>query len=135
MPIPAQPDRSTTVSIPVQQEEISIARRVVDTGRGVRIEKTVDEIPFRIDETLRRDEYDVQRVPVDRIVALEDAPAPRQDGDTLVVPVVEEVVVVERRLRIKEEIRITRIQHEDRVQDTVFLKSEEVNVERFGDAS
>jgi hypothetical protein len=42
--------------------------------------------------------------------------------------------VVERRLRIKEELHITRIRHEERYQDTVPLKSERVEVERFDEA-
>jgi stress response protein YsnF len=120
--------------IPVVKEQLTVGTRVVETGRGVRIHKTISEQPVVIDERLVRDEMAVERVPVDRIVALEDKPATRYEGDTLVVPVFEEVLVVERRLRIKEELRITRIRHEERYQDTVSLKAEQVEVERFDDA-
>jgi hypothetical protein len=48
-----------------------------------------------------------------------------------VVPVLEEVLVVERRLRIKEELHITRIRREERHVESVLLKSEQVSVERF----
>jgi uncharacterized protein (TIGR02271 family) len=134
-PNPQQQAQQPGIAIPVHQEELAIGKRIVDTGRGVRVRKSVEEVPVAIDELLQREEVTVRRVPVDRVVALADAPAPRQEGDTLIVPVVEEIVVVERRLRIKEEIHITRIQHQDRVQDTVFLKSEEVAVERFDEGS
>jgi hypothetical protein len=45
--------------------------------------------------------------------------------------VLEEVLVVERRLRIKEELHITRIRREERHVESVLLKSEQVSVERF----
>jgi len=52
------------------------------------------------------DDYDIEHVPVGRII---DAPvAQRQEGETLVLPVVEEVLVYRRKLYLREEIRITR---------------------------
>ena len=129
------PDNSTQedLRIPVVEEQLTVGTRVVETGRGVRIHKTISEQPVVIDERLVRDEMEIERVPVDRIVALEDKPATRYEGDTLVVPVFEEVLVVERRLRIKEELRITRVRHEERYQETVSLKTERVEIERFDD--
>jgi stress response protein YsnF len=120
--------------VPVYQEEAWVEKRIVDTGRGVRIHKTVAEHPCRIDERLLRDEVEVSHVPVDRIVPLDQAPATRYEGDTLVVPILEEVLVVERRLRIKEELRITRTRREEHHAETVLLKSEQVSVERFDEA-
>lgn len=121
------------LGIPVVEEQLEIGTRAVDTGRGVRLHKTVTEQPVSIDERLLRDEVEVRHVEVDRIVALDQAPAVRYEGDTLVVPVLEEVLVVERRLRIKEELHITRARREERFQQTVVLKSEQVSVERFDD--
>lgn len=120
--------------IPVIEEQLAVGTRVVDTGRGVRIHKTVSEQAVTIDERLAREQVEVRHVPVDRIVALSEAPATRYEGDTLVVPVLEEVLVVERRLRIKEELHITRVRHEEHYRDTVPLKAEQVVVERFDDA-
>ena len=131
-------EQQEVVTIPVVQEEAWVEKRIVDTGRGVRIHKTVAEHPCRIDESLARDDVQVHHVPVDRIVPLDQAPATRYEGDTLVVPVLEEVLVVERRLRIKEELHITRTRHEEHHAETVLLKSEQVSVERFdehGDTS
>jgi len=129
------PDNITQedLRIPVVEEQLTVGTRVVETGRGVRIHKSVSEQPVIIDERLARDEMQVERVPVDRIVALEEPPVTRYEGDTLVVPVFEEVLVVERRLRIKEELRITRVRHEERYQETVSLKTERVEIERFDD--
>jgi len=120
--------------VPVVREEVQVDKRVVDTGRGVRIHKTVAEHPCHIDERLTRDEVEISHVPVDRIVPLDAAPATRYEGDTLVVPILEEVLVVERRVRIKEEVRITRTRREEHHAETVMLKSEQVSVERFDEA-
>jgi stress response protein YsnF len=129
-----QPNGQDPLIIPVVREEVSVEKRVVDTGRGMRIHKTVAEHPCHIDERLLRDEVEVSHVPVDRIVPLDAAPSTRYEGDTLVVPVLEEVLVVERRVRIKEEIRITRTRREEHHAETVMLKSEQVSVERFDEA-
>lgn len=129
------PAGTGAVTIPVHREEARISTRRVDAGRGVRIHKHVTERPQQVDEILHADVLDVRHVPVDRIVAPDEAPATRQEGDTLIIPVLEEVLVLERRVRIKEEIHITRTQREQRHAETVLLKTEEVCVERFDDAS
>ncbi|PWF54979.1 DUF2382 domain-containing protein [Massilia glaciei] len=119
----------------MQQEELHLGTRVVDTGRGVRVHKKVTEHPHPIDQTLLHDELEVTRVEVGQIVAPADAPAPRYEGDTYIVPVLEEILVVEKRVRIKEELHITRVRRPVRHADTVFLKSEELIVERFDEAT
>ena len=78
-------EKQEPIVVPVYQEEAWIEKHAVDTGRGVRIHKTVAEHPVRIDERLLRDDVEVSHVPVDRIVPLDQAPATRYEGDTLVV--------------------------------------------------
>ena len=131
---PAEPLAQDPLRVPVIAEELVIGTRTVDTGRGVRIHKTVVEQPVTVDERLARDEVEIRHVPVDRIVAPDEAPANRYEGDTLVVPVLEEVLVVERRVRIKEELHITRIRREEHHQEQVVLKAEQVSVERFDES-
>ena len=126
-----QPERDAPLTLKVAEEQLAMGKRTVDTGRGVRVHKTVSEQPVQVDEALLRDAVEVERVPVGRLVEAGDTPAPHYEGDTLVVPVLEEVLVVERRVRIREELRITRSRHEQRHQDTVVLRSEQVNIERF----
>ena len=123
---------SGAVTIDVVREELQVGTRTVETGRGVRVVKTVREHPHQIDHVLRRDELEVHRVPIDKIVALADAPASRQEGNTLIIPILEEVLVTERRVRIKEELHIVRSERSERRTETVLLKSEEVAIERFG---
>jgi uncharacterized protein (TIGR02271 family) len=117
--------------VQVSQEELQIGRRQVDTGQGVRIHKAIIEQDCHVDEALLRDEIVVTRVPIEKIIPLADAPASRYEGDTLVVPVLEEVLVVEKRLLLKEELHIDRKQHTERHTETVPLKSEKISIERF----
>ncbi len=115
--------------VPVVEEELRVGKRLVETG-SVRVTKSVREREELVDEPLVREEYDVERVPVN--VFVDEPVGPRQEGDTLVVPVLEEVLVVEKRLLVREEIRLTRRQTEGRETRRVKLLSEEVSVERAG---
>lgn len=119
------------IVVPVLREDLHVGINKVDTGRGVRVHKTVSEQVQQIEHTLRRDAVDVRRVPIDKIVSLSEAPVARQDGDTLIVPILEEVLVVEKRLRIKEELHITTTAHQEQFTDSVVLRSEDVAIERF----
>lgn len=122
---------SVQMSFPVMEERLQVGKRLVDTGRGLRIRKTVGERERIVDEPLLRDELAVEHVPVGQIVSGESPPQMRYEGDTLVVPVLEEVLVVQKQLLLKEEVRITRRRHEVREPQRVALRSEHVEVERF----
>ena len=114
-------------SIPLAREELKVGKREVETGR-VRIHKVVREHEELIDTPLMHEEIDVQRVPVNREL---DAPAqPRQEGDVLIVPVVEERLVVQKRLVLVEELHVRRRAVERAHQERVVLRSEEAVVER-----
>ena len=115
-------------AVPVIEERLEIAKREVETGR-VRVTKLVRESQEVVDVPLLTEQVSVERVPVGRIV--DAAPEPRQEGDTLVLPVLEEVVVVEKRLMLKEEIRVTRTRGETHRKQTVPLRKEEVQVQRL----
>ena len=128
---PSSQANGDTLVLPIAREEVQVSVRTVDTGRGVRIHKTVSEQARRIEQTLLRDAVSVKRVPIDKIVPLSEAPVARQDGDTWIVPILEEVLIVEKRLRIKEEVHITRTAHAEPYSDSVVLRTEHVSVERF----
>jgi len=79
-----------------------------------------------IDEHLFADEVAVERVPVNRIV--DQMPETRQEGDVLVVPVVEEVITVQKRLLLKEEVRIQRRRNEVQQPRRIVLTDDETRV-------
>jgi uncharacterized protein (TIGR02271 family) len=121
------------MSFPVMEEELHVAKRVIDTGRGVRVHKTVSEREQLVDQPLLRDELTVEHVPVGRVVEEASPPQMRYEGDTLVVPVLEEVLVVQKQMLLKEEVRITRHRHQVQMPQSVRLRSEHISVERFDD--
>lgn len=123
--------KSETHILPVVQEELEVGKRVVDSGRGVRVQRRTVERTQVVDEPLLEETVEVVRIPVGTLVDSAAPPVPRQEGDTYIVPVLEEVLVVERRLRLKEEVRITRHQREMHAPQSVVVKSYEVQVERF----
>ncbi|OGB24589.1 MAG: hypothetical protein A3I66_13970 [Burkholderiales bacterium RIFCSPLOWO2_02_FULL_57_36] len=122
---------SKQVVFPVVEEQLQVDKRLVDTGKGIRVRKTVSEHEQVVDQPVLQDELIVEHVPVGRMVAASQLPTTHYDGDTLVVPIFEEVLVVEKQVRLKEEVRITRRKREKHAPQTVYLKSEQVSVERF----
>ena len=117
------------IVVPVVAEEVEIGRRTIETGT-VRVRKVVRTAEQTIDEPVFREDVEVERVAINRVL---DGPVEaRQEGDTLIVPLLEEVLVVEKRLILREEIRITRRRTEHRDAQTVTLRSEEATIERSG---
>ncbi len=113
--------------VPVLAEALDVQTRRVETGR-VRIHKTVQTREGLVDEPLLREEVIIERVPVNRVV---EGPIPvRHEGDTMIVSVLEEVLVVETRLRVTEELRITRRRTETHRPVTVTVRRADVTVER-----
>lgn len=116
------------VVLPLVEEQLTVDKRLRETGR-VRLHKVVETRQETIDQLLLREEVEIERVPIGEYV---DAPvAIRQEGDVTVIPVLEEVLVVEKRLRLREELRVTKRQAEVRDVREVTLRSERVEVERL----
>ncbi len=120
-----------TLVVPVLEESLQVTTRLADTGRGMRLHKTVLETPHTVEHSLLREEFTVEHVRYDRAVEEGSLPQTRYEGDTLVIPVLEEVLVVQKQMRMKEEIRVTRVQRAVPSTQTVILRSEQVRIERF----
>lgn len=116
------------IIVPVITEELEIGKREIETGR-VRVRKIVHEREEVVDEPLLREEVQVERVSVNQII--EQPVEVRYEGDTIIVPVLEEVLVVEKRLLLKEELHITRKQTTHREPQRYTLRQEEVDIERL----
>ena len=116
--------------IPEIEEHAVVGKREVVTGQ-VRLRKTVDEHDEQIVEHLRRRNVDVERVAVDQPVAdAANPPQPRREGEVLVIPVLEERLVVERKLFVVEEVRVREVEATEQVTETVTLRRENVDVVR-----
>ena len=122
-----QPGEEREVVVPVVEEELRVGKRTVETGR-VRVTKVVREREEVIDQPLFKTNVVVQRVPVNQYV--EQAPSVREEGDTLIIPMVEEVIVVQKRLLVREELRITKQRVETHEPQRVTVRREEVKIDR-----
>jgi stress response protein YsnF len=116
--------------IPVLTEELVVERRAHVTG-GVRLHKTVQERTAVIDEPIVRERVTVERVAIDRPLRDGQIPQVREQDGVLIVPVIEELLVVEKRLMLKEELHVRRVREETRERQEIPLRREHVDVERF----
>lgn len=121
-------DAQATIVIPVIEEQLHVGTELVETGR-VRVSKQVHEETQTIDIPVTREVVDVQRVPINQVVT--EVPPSRQEGDTLILPVVREEVVTSIRLVLVEEVRITRRQERTTDHQTVTLRHETVSIDRI----
>ena len=124
----ASPSAAEEVVVPVIQEELEIQKQAVETGR-VRVTKRVHERDELVDVPIVREEAEIERVPIGRL--LEGPVSMRQEGGILIIPVVEEVLVVEKRLRLKEELHVRKRQRESQTPQRVRLRQEEAMIERL----
>lgn len=113
--------------LPLLAETLVVGKRVVDTGT-VRVRTVVDTTDAWVRETLRRDKVEITRVPIDRQVAV--APPDRIEGDTTIVSIVEEVIVVEKRLMLREEVHMRHLRDAVPVEQAVPLRTMRAVVER-----
>lgn len=119
-----QTERET---IPVVEERATVRTRKRITGT-IRARTVTHEHEQPISAELAVETLDVRRVPMDRFV---DHPIPdRQEGDTTIISVIEEVATLTVRLKLVEEVRITRHTTTRAVNDAVTLRRQDVIVER-----
>ena len=121
-----------SVVVPIVQEEVRVEKETFETGRV-----TVHILPQTrtevVDVPLAMQRIEIERVAIDRIV--ERAEPPREEGDVTIVPVYEEVLVVERKLRLKEEVRVRRVKTVHHERHEVELRGEEARVTRSDGSS
>jgi uncharacterized protein (TIGR02271 family) len=112
------PDKAGETVIPLLAEEIAVSKQVVETGR-VQVARVTHEREQLIDELLAHATVEIDRIPIGRQV------------ETIVIPIVEEVLVIERRLLLKEEVRVRRVRSTERHQESVTLRHHEAVVTRL----
>jgi uncharacterized protein (TIGR02271 family) len=120
-------DEEQNLVIPLVEERVSATKREVETGR-VRVHTRIDEREEIVHAELARDQVDVERVPMNREIA--SVPAVRQEGDVTIVPVVEERLVVEKKLFLVEEVRLRRTRTIEEHAQPVRLATQRAEIER-----
>jgi stress response protein YsnF len=115
-----------TAAIPIAEERLSVSKRPVQ--RRVRVRTVREEIPGRFTEELHGQRVEIQHVAVER--ELSDYPEIRTEGDLTIIPVVEERLIVEKRLFLVEEVHVRRVEGVERIEQPVMLRRQRVEVDR-----
>lgn len=118
--------QSERVRIPLAAERLQIRTRTRRTG-VVRVRTVVEQRAAVVDPPLRRQSVQIARRRIDQFVDV--PPEVRREGDTLIVPIVEEVVTT--RLKVVEEVRITLRRSIERRPQRIQVRRERAIVERF----
>ena len=113
-------------------EELTVAKETVETGR-LRVSKQTKTREAFIDEILHSEHAEIETIPIGRQVF--EMPSVRHEGQTIIIPIVEEVLHTERRLILKEEIKITRRQKTEQFHDRVTLRYQEAVITRIQGAT
>ena len=104
--------------IPLIEERLSVSTREIDLGE-IDVHKTVESVEETWYEPVIHEEVEVERVRVRRNVAAPEQP--HEEGEWLVIPVMEEVIVVQKQLVVVEEIRIRKqpVTEQQEIRETV----------------
>jgi uncharacterized protein (TIGR02271 family) len=126
---PTQPETGADTEIlPIIEEELQVDERQITTGR-VRVRTVVDVIEEMAKASLDEETVEVTRIPIDREV--DEAPAIRTENDVTIIPIMEEVLVVEKRLVLKEELHIRKRVTTENVEVPVTRRKQRAIVERL----
>jgi len=126
------PENTDDLTIPLYTEELSTSKKTSVTGR-VQVSTVTRQHESLVDELLAVEHVEIERTPIGR--PIQAIPAIREEGDTTIIPVVEETLVVERRLILTEEIRIRRVRDTERYQERVMVRKQEAVVKRLAPES
>ncbi|MGI4731322.1 MAG: YsnF/AvaK domain-containing protein [Janthinobacterium lividum] len=118
---------SDAFSIPITEESVTLDKIEVQTD-AVRVHTSVEAREVVVEDVVQREALTVKRVRMDR--AVDAAPSPREEGNITIISLIEERLVVEKRLFVVEEIHVTREQSQERVAIPVTLRATRATIER-----
>jgi len=130
--IPAHEDVRREDIITLVEEHATVTKRMVETGL-VRVRTETETVDHVESAELGIERIEVERRPVNAWV--DAIPPLREEGDITILPVVEERLVVEKRLFVTEEIHIRRVRSTERVELPVALRRQYAVVERLAPES
>jgi uncharacterized protein (TIGR02271 family) len=114
------------VRVPVVEERLAVGRRQIDLGE-IQVHKTVDTVEERRQEPVTRDDVQIERIRVNRTVGAPETP--REEDGWLIIPVMEEVLVIQKQLVVTEEIRIRKQSVTEQREIRETLRREQVSVD------
>jgi len=124
----------TDILVPVVEEGFQVTTRERSPVR-VRVHTVTETVEDLVRQELHGQRVEVERVPIDRMIEPgAAAPKTRTEGNVTILPILEEVLVVEKRLLLKEEVRITRHETKEVTETPVTVRKQRAVVERLNSA-
>lgn len=114
------------IVVPLHAEELSVAKRRVVTGQ-VKVGIITTESEQLVEELLEHEHVEIERIAIGKQV--DKMPVVREEGDTLIIPILEEMV--ERRLLLKEEVRVRRTREKQPYEERVVVRKQEAVITRL----
>jgi stress response protein YsnF len=117
--------------LPIVEEELQVGKRRIESER-IQVRMLTDLAEELVRQELAGEHLEVERVPMDLLIEPgSDLPRIRTEGSVTIFPVLEEVVVVEKRLRLKEEVRITKRVTTETTETPIMVRKQRAIVERL----
>lgn len=120
-----KPGAEQTLTLAEEQAEIT-KTKVVD--RRVRLTRTTHSEEKVLETELSQEQVVVEHVLKNVPVEENNIPQVREEGDTLIIPVIEEQVEIIRRYVLKEEVHIRKVKKTEPYQETVILRRQEFDI-------
>lgn len=115
--------------ISVVHEHATVHKEIVETGK-VHIRKRVTEEVVSVNLPIINESYHVEHVPVEKKILDTPPPAVRYEGDKMIIPVLREITVVQKKYEVIEELHIIKQSIETPLVQEITLLKEHVQVER-----
>ncbi|MFH8133240.1 DUF2382 domain-containing protein [Pantoea osteomyelitidis] len=127
-----QPEHNTAAEevLKLAEEQVTLSKQKVVDGR-VTVTRFTSEHDEVINTLLNKEKVEVEHVA--KAQRVESMPDIREEDGVLIVPVVEEEVEVIRKLVLKEELHIRKVQESVPFQEVVTRRKQHVKVEKDDD--
>jgi uncharacterized protein (TIGR02271 family) len=131
MPAENALEEADKIVVPVIAEELALKIRRVERGK-VQIHKRLETHEELIYTPTICEQVDVERIAINRLLLDDVAPEVHFENGVLIIPLVEEVLAPEKRLMLREEVRISKRRIETITPRKVVLRREVVDIVRQG---
>jgi len=122
----AKDTKNKPVALKVFEEQAQISKKTIEKGK-VSVHKKVHAHDENVNVSLNNEQVQIEKVVVNQYV--DAVPPVRYEGNTTIIPVIKEVAVVQKRILLTEEIRITKHIVVSEEEKTVPLRREEIIIE------
>ena len=117
------------VTIPLVAEQVRVDKQTVTTGT-VRLHRGTETAIQTVALPLTRTSWEIERNPVGQVYP--EKPEPRQEGDTMIFPLVEERLVAKREYFLIEEVRVRQVATTTERSTSLEVTRDVLTVERDG---